>query len=449
MQFSELNLSQPILRALAHEGYTTPTPIQQQAIPHALAGSDVLGSAQTGTGKTAAFAIPILQRLGAAAMDKSKRGPQRCRALVLSPTRELAGQIADSFAAYGRETGLTHTVIYGGVSQVHQERALRRGIDIIVATPGRLLDLMQQRLVDLSGVEVLVLDEADRMLDMGFIDPIRRIAAATPSREKGRQTLLFSATMPRPIVQLANSLLKDPVRIAVDPVSSTAGRIEQAAYMVTTSGKQALLESLLADPTVERALVFSRTKHGAERIGRRLERAGIATATIHGNKNQNQRQRALNQFRMTCSRRARVLVATDVAARGLDVDGITHVFNFDLPMEAEAYVHRIGRTGRAGAAGIALSFCAPDERSMLRQIERLTGKSIQMRTADNVPAAATEERPSQPRREHTPPRKAPAAKANGADARTNQAPRSAKPRHWKGQPRSGRSVARSGTRHHA
>lgn len=396
MNFSELGLSQPILRALTQEGYTIPTPIQRDAIPQIMLGRDVLGCAQTGTGKTAAFALPILHRLTTGPIDKSHRGPRPIRVLVLSPTRELAGQIGDSFNAYGRETGLSHTVIYGGVSQYHQERALKRGADIVVATPGRLLDLIEQRIVDLSHVEVLVLDEADRMLDMGFIDPIRRIASKTPSaKEGGRQTLLFSATMPKAILQLAHSLLRDPVRVSVDHVAAEAPKIEQGLYMVRRDSKQALLEMLLADPAVERAVVFSKTKHGAERIGRRLERAGMAVATIHGNKNQNQRQRALDRFRSTSKQRAKVLVATDVAARGLDVDGITHVFNFDLPMEAEAYVHRIGRTGRAGATGIALSFCDSDERGLLRDIERMNGR-IPVRTADIPPLAPIERAP----REH-------------------------------------------------
>jgi ATP-dependent RNA helicase RhlE len=378
MYFSDLRLSPPILRAVEQEGYSTPTPIQEQAIPHVLAGRDVLGCAQTGTGKTAAFALPILHRLSIAPVDKARRGPQPPRALVLSPTRELAAQIGQSFAAYGSETSLAHTVIYGGVSQLHQERALARGADIVVATPGRLIDLMEQRLVDLSNIQILVLDEADRMLDMGFIHPIRRIAAATPAAS--RQTLLFSATMPKPIVQLAQALLRDPVRVAVSPVSSAAPAIEQAVYMVGRAAKQSLLEHLLNDGQITRAVVFTRTKHGADRVGRRLARAGILSETIHGDKAQNQRRRALDRFK---AGRARILVATDVAARGLDVDDITHVFNFDLPVEPEAYIHRIGRTGRAGATGIAISFCDSQEREQLRDIERLLGSRIDPRA---VPA---------------------------------------------------------------
>ena len=371
MSFSSLRLSQPILRALEREGYTTPTPIQAQAIPLVMSGRDVLGCAQTGTGKTAAFALPIIERLMAAPRDKSHRGAHKARALILSPTRELAEQIAQSFGTYGRDSGLAHTVIFGGVSQMHQERALARGVDIIVATPGRLIDLMEQRIVDLSQIEVFVLDEADRMLDMGFIQPIRRIASAI--KNASRQTLLFSATMPREIQQLAHSLLRDPAKVSVDPVSSVVPKIEQSLYIVDRNSKQSLLEHLLKNTGITRALVFTKTKHGADRVGKRLARAGIQSETIHGNKAQNQRRKALDKFR---SGHARVLVATDVAARGLDVDDITHVFNFDLPMEPEAYIHRIGRTGRAGATGIALSFCDREERGLLKDIERLLGKQI-------------------------------------------------------------------------
>jgi ATP-dependent RNA helicase RhlE len=380
MQFSQLSLSQPILRALQRQGYSTPTPIQKQAIPHVLAGRDVLGCAQTGTGKTAAFALPILHRLSTAAADKSSRGPRRARALILSPTRELACQISESFATYGAETGLSHTVIYGGVSQYHQERALKRGTDIIVATPGRLIDLLEQGLVDLSGIEVFVLDEADRMLDMGFIQPIRHIAAKTPAA--ARQTLLFSATMPKAILQLAHSLLREPVRVQVDPTTSTAETVEHSVFMVSRQRKQTLLEVLLEDPEITRAVVFTRTKHGADRVGRKLLRMGVRTETIHGNKAQNYRKRALDRFR---SGQARILVATDVAARGLDVDNISHVINFDLPVEAEAYIHRIGRTGRAGAAGIAYAFCDGEERPLLRDIERMLGTKVRVEQTPDLP----------------------------------------------------------------
>ncbi len=368
--FTSLNLSKPLLDAIAEEGYTTLTPIQAQAIAPVLLGRDLLGCAPTGTGKTAAFALPILHRLHGAPADTTRRGPAVPRALVLSPTRELAGQIEDSFSTYGKFTGLRQTVIYGGVSQFHQVKALQRGVDILVATPGRLMDLMEQRLVDLRSVEVFVLDEADRMLDMGFINPIRRIAAALPSK---RQTLLFSATMPRSIMHLADSLLRDPVRVSVAPVVTATPLIEQSVYMVGRGTTPALLEHLLGKPGVDRTLVFTRTKHGADKLTRKLNRAGLPALAIHGNKAQNQRQRALDAFR---SGRSRVLVATDVAARGIDVDGVSHVFNYDLPNEPEAYVHRIGRTGRAGAKGVAIAFCDHDERVFLRDIEKLTGKKL-------------------------------------------------------------------------
>ncbi len=370
MAFKALNLNPTILKALDQQGYHTPTPIQAKAIPPILEGKDVLGCAQTGTGKTAAFALPIIHRLTEMPVDKTRRGPAHPRALILSPTRELAAQIGDSFGTYGKHSGLSHTVIFGGVSQFHQVKAIHRGVDILVATPGRLMDLMDQKIVTLKDVKVFILDEADRMLDMGFIQPIRRIAAAVPA---GRQTLLFSATMPREIMHLADSLLKNPVKVAVTPVASAAPLITQSVYQVPFHNKQALLEMLLDEPGVERAVVFTRTKHGADRVCTRLERDGIAAVAIHGNKAQNYRTRALDSFK---SGKTRVLVATDVAARGLDVDNITHVFNFDLPMEPEAYVHRIGRTGRAGATGIAISFCDRAEFDQLRQIERLTGKQI-------------------------------------------------------------------------
>jgi len=379
MQFSQLSLSPALLRALEQEGYTTPTPIQAQAIPHVLEGRDVLGCAQTGTGKTAAFVLPLLHRLMTAPVDKAARGPVRARALILSPTRELACQIADSVGAYGRESGIAYTTIYGGVSQFHQERALRRGVDIIVATPGRLIDLMDQRLVDLSMVQTLILDEADRMLDMGFIKPIRQIAAKTPGT---RQTLLFSATMPGEIVSLAESLLKDPVRVSVTPVASAAPKIEQSLYMVPKALKQGLLHKLLEHHDINRCVVFTKTKHGADKVGKKLNQAGIEAETIHGNKAQNARKRALDSFK---SGKSRVLVATDVAARGLDVDNITHVINFDLPMEPEAYVHRIGRTARAGASGIAFSFCDHEERGLLRDIERLLKGKIPVSELPELP----------------------------------------------------------------
>lgn len=387
MLFSDLKLSSALLAVLAEEGYTTPTPIQAQAIPHILEGKDMLGCAQTGTGKTAAFALPILDRLMAQPIDKNRRGPVLARVLILSPTRELATQIAESISTYGRNTPLNYAVIYGGVSQFHQVRALQRGVDIIVATPGRLMDLMEQGYVKLDNINTFILDEADRMLDMGFIHPIRRIASALPAK---RQTLLFSATMPKPIMHLADSLLNKPVKVAVTPVASAAPLVEQKVYMVPHPGKQSLLRHLIEESDIRRAIVFTRTKHGADRVSKRLNADGIASDAIHGNKAQNARQRALEALR---AGRTRVLVATDVAARGIDVDGITHVFNYDIPDEPESYVHRIGRTGRAGATGIAISFCDRDEVGSLRDIERLTGKRVTAITtlpqiAERKPAAA-------------------------------------------------------------
>jgi len=372
MQFSSLGLSKSLLDAVASEGYDTPTPIQSQSIPAILAGRDLMGCAQTGTGKTAAFALPILQLL--TADGRGRRGRRQPRALILSPTRELAGQIEESMRTYGRRTDLRHVVIYGGVKQFRQVRQLEAGVDVIVATPGRLMDLMEQGFVDLSAVEVFVLDEADRMLDMGFIQPIRKIAEAIP---EGRQTLLFSATIPANIVKLAGSLLRDPVRVSVTPDAAAAPSIEQVLYMTSGAKKPALLAHLLGAGGVERAVVFTRTKHGAENLAKKLARDGVMAVAIHGNKSQSQRQRALDGFR---AGRSRVLVATDVAARGLDVDGITHVFNFNLPNEPEAYVHRIGRTGRAGATGVAVSLCSPEERQFLRAIERLTGTRMDAAT---------------------------------------------------------------------
>jgi ATP-dependent RNA helicase RhlE len=362
MSFADLSLSASLIRALADEGYTTPTPIQAKAIPSAVAGRDLLGCAQTGTGKTAAFALPVLHQLES--MGAPSRNP---RALVLSPTRELATQIADSLRAYGRHLPLRTEVVFGGVSQYHQERALRRGCDILVATPGRLIDLMEQGVLTLKDVRILVLDEADRMLDMGFIQPIRRIAKSVPST---RQTLLFSATMPKEVAHLAESLLRDPVRVAVAPVASAAPKIEQRVVRCDREAKQGTLHALMRDPAATRALVFTRTKHGADKVVRRLEGAGISAAAIHGNKAQNQRQRALDAFR---SGEVRVLVATDVASRGIDVDAVSHVVNFDVPVEPEAYVHRIGRTGRAGATGISITLCSRDENSLMRTIEKLIG----------------------------------------------------------------------------
>jgi ATP-dependent RNA helicase RhlE len=368
--FDQFSLNNSLLKALHQEGYTTPTPIQQQAIPHVLKGADLLGIAQTGTGKTAAFALPTLHRL---AHDPSKMPPRRgCRALILSPTRELASQIADSFKAYGRHLRLSVATVFGGVPIGKQERQLINGVDVLVATPGRLLDLIDRRAMGLRDVEILVLDEADQMMDLGFIHALRRIVTLLPSE---RQTLFFSATMPKAIASLADDFLRDPVHVSVAPISTTAERVDQSVMFVDSGQKQALLEVVLKDPKVERVLVFTRTKHGADRVVRSLDEANIHAAAIHGNKSQAQRERALASFK---SGRCRVLVATDIAARGIDVDGVTHVINYELPNVPEQYVHRIGRTARAGAAGIALSFCNGEERAYLRDIERLTRLKVEV-----------------------------------------------------------------------
>jgi ATP-dependent RNA helicase RhlE len=360
--FSELGLAAPILQALEGEGYTVPTPIQQQAIPHVLAGRDLLGIAQTGTGKTAAFALPILHRLAA---EKRAPRPRGCRTLVLSPTRELASQIADSFRAYGRHLGLRTTLMFGGVPKPRQARAMAGGVDILVATPGRLIDHLGDGAVKLDQVEILVLDEADHMLDLGFIVPIRRIAALLP---KVRQSLFFSATMPGEIAGLAGGLLHNPVQVSVAPVATTVERVEQQVIFVEASRKRSVLAQLLADGSLSRTLVFTRTKHGADRVVKQLGESGLEAAAIHGNKSQSQRERALAAFR---AGDVRVLVATDIAARGIDVDGVTHVINYELPNVPESYVHRIGRTARAGRAGIAISLCDAEERGHLRGIEKL------------------------------------------------------------------------------
>jgi ATP-dependent RNA helicase RhlE len=367
LQFSDLGLSSSLLAAVAAEGYAIPTPIQAQAIPPALAGRDLCGIAQTGTGKTAAFALPILQRL---AQPPQRPAPRTCRALVLSPTRELAGQIADNFRAYGVGTPLSTAVVFGGVSIGRQRDQLARGVDILVATPGRLLDLIDSRWLTLSGVQVFVLDEADRMLDLGFIHALKRIVKLLP---RPRQTLLFSATMPRPIALLADEYLDDPVKVSVAPAATTAERIDQRVVFVPAERKRDLLATMLRDPAFSRVLVFTRTKHGADRVVRHLAAAGIETAAIHGNKSQPQRERALAGFR---DGQTRVLVATDIAARGIDVEDVSHVVNFELPNVPEDYVHRIGRTARAGAAGIAIALCSDEERAYLRAIEKLTRASL-------------------------------------------------------------------------
>jgi ATP-dependent RNA helicase RhlE len=360
--FSDLGLIEPLQRAVRSESYTTPTPIQAQAIPHLLRGRDLLGCAQTGTGKTAAFALPILQRL---ASDGQRPVAKSCRALVLTPTRELAAQIEDSFAVYGRYLKLTRAVVFGGVGQSPQVRALARGVDILVATPGRLLDLMGQGFVRLDRLAVFVLDEADRMLDMGFIHDVQRVIRALPGR---RQTLLFSATMPAEIAALADSILTNPVKVAVNPVASTVEQVEQRVMFVERTDKRPLLGRMLQDPAIDRALVFTRTKHGANRVAQELARIGVQADAIHSNKSQTARTRALERFRTGAGR---VLVATDIAARGIDVDGISHVINYDLPNVPESYVHRIGRTARAGRSGVAISFCDAEERAYLRDIEAL------------------------------------------------------------------------------
>jgi ATP-dependent RNA helicase RhlE len=368
LNFKELHLIAPILKALETEGYTTPTPIQEQSIPDVLKGKDLLGCAQTGTGKTAAFAIPILQNLF---LQKNNDVPNNeIKALILTPTRELAIQIDESFAAYGKHTGLSHTVIFGGVSQFNQVNKLRRGVDILIATPGRLLDLISQRYVHLQHIKMFVLDEADRMLDMGFINDVKKIIAKLPVK---RQTLFFSATMPPEIARLSNSILTNPVRVEVTPASSTAENVDQSIYLVEKNDKRQLLIHLLKDNTIQNALVFTRTKHGADKIAKELYRAKISADAIHGNKTQFARQRALTNFK---NGKIRVLVATDIAARGIDVDDLSHVINFELPNIPETYVHRIGRTGRAGASGKALSFCDMEERAFLRDIHKLIDQEI-------------------------------------------------------------------------
>ncbi len=368
--FSELGLSQHILRALSEEGYTSPTPIQARAIPVALEGRDLFGSAQTGTGKTAAFALPTLERLSSSARTDDSRGGRAIRALVLAPTRELATQIAEGFISYGRHLRLRHTTVFGGVSQYRQVSELRRGVDILIATPGRLLDLMEQGYIDLRHVEILVLDEADRMLDMGFIHDIRRIVDKIPEE---RQTLFFSATMPDAIMRLADGILRNPEHVAVAPVSTTTELVEQSIYYVHKLEKKDLLLHLLRDRAHRSVIVFTRTKHGADRLTRELEHHRVPCAAIHGDKLQSARRRALENFK---TGRIRVLVATDIAARGIDVDDLSLVVNYDLPDEPETYVHRIGRTGRAGAAGVAISFCSSEEADNLRAIERLTKLEI-------------------------------------------------------------------------
>jgi ATP-dependent RNA helicase RhlE len=437
-QFTDLGLPETLLQAIAHEGYTTPSPIQAQAIPPLLQGRDLLGIAQTGTGKTAAFALPILARILA---DRRRPAPGSVRTLVLAPTRELAAQIADSFRAYGAvmRPALQVGVVVGGVSARPQMDMLARGVEVLVATPGRLLDLLSTRRDALTKTEVVVLDEADHMLDLGFIVPIRRIVSMLP---KVRQTLLFSATMPKEIAGLAGVLLNNPAQVSVAPVATTVEKVAQSVIFVNAVAKRDVLTELVRDEAVQRAIVFTRTKHGADRVVQHLEKAGVEAQAIHGNKSQNQRVRALEGFRRGATR---VLVATDIAARGIDVDGVTHVFNFELPDVPEAYVHRIGRTARAGASGQAISLCDNGERSLLRQIERLTRQTLPFTdrrgvlgptvdaTADNAAFAARPNRGAEGARRGPSHRGAnPGRTANGAAPSGKPAGRSARAQRFRG-----------------
>src|ERR1700730_14504564 len=430
--FQDFGLDDPISRALKEENYLTPTPIQAQTIPLALAGRDVVGIAQTGTGKTAAFALPILHRL---LQNRIKPQPKACRVLVLSPTRELSGQILDSFNAYGRHLRLTSALVIGGVPMGRQVRSIMTGVEVMVATPGRLLDLVQSNGLKLNQVEFLVLDEADRMLDMGFINDIRKIVAKLPVR---RQTLFFSATMPKDIAELAEQMLRDPARVAVPPVASTVERITQRIIQVDFAAKPAFLAQLLKQEPVDRALIFTRTKHGADKVVKRLATAGIAANAIHGNKSQNHRERVLAAFR---TGEIRTLVATDIAARGIDVDGISHVVNFDLPNVPETYVHRIGRTARAGADGIAISLVAGEENAFLRDIEKLIRITLPKEDRRTPGHRDTAPAPSQ----HRGARSAPHGR-DGRAARTNEAaPGSKGPR--RRRPSGGNGAAPPANRH--
>ncbi len=429
--FNEFGLTEPILRALAQENYVTPTPIQAQTIAPALAGRDIVGIAQTGTGKTAAFALPILHQLAASPRRAERK---TCRVLVLSPTRELSGQILDSFNAYGRHLGLTSALAIGGVPMGRQVRALLDGVDVLVATPGRLLDLVHSNALRLNHVGFLVLDEADRMLDMGFIHDIRKIVAKLPSE---RQTLFFSATLPQQIAELAKQMLRDPVRVAVTPAATTVERVEQRVIHVTRPGKPALLAELLRGEAIDRTLVFTRTKHGADKVVRGLVKAGIAAHAIHGNKSQNQRERVLGEFR---SGKIRTLVATDIAARGIDVDGISHVINYDLPNEPDTYVHRIGRTARAGAAGIAISLVDGEEVAYLRAIEKLIRQTIAAQGQPAMRPPQQDERAKRTRRVDNRPHGHHAAHQHGKHRRPDAAsgaPRPAQPNRDHGHPANG------------
>jgi len=425
-KFSDIALRPPILRAVEESGYETMTPIQSQAIPKVLAAKDLIAVAQTGTGKTAAFSLPMIQLL---LKGEGKRNPKTVRALVLAPTRELAVQIAENVTAYSKYLHLRTALVYGGASEKPQIKALAQGVDILIATPGRLLDLVDRKHINLTQAEFLVLDEADRMLDMGFIRDIQKIVQHLP---RTRQTLLFSATMPKSVEKLANSILRNPERVEVAPAATTAEKVTQHVMMVPKARKRDLLAHVLKDEAIKRVLVFTRTKHGANRVARHLEQLGITSGAIHGNKSQNARQKSLNEFR---DGKIRALVATDVAARGIDVDGVTHVINFDLPNEPESYVHRIGRTARAGASGVSLSFCDHDERAYLRDIEKIIRQQVPMRDDhpfhmegitlggddddDDLDDTRTGHRPSAPRRrnnsgKHKPNRRINQPKAHGA-----------------------------------
>ena len=386
--FDSIELFEPIHKALADENYVTPTPIQMQTIPPAVDGKDILGCAQTGTGKTAAFALPILDFIG---VEQPKAQPKRPSSLILAPTRELAIQISDSFKVYGRHMRFKQALVYGGVSQKKQVESLRKGTDVLIATPGRLLDLMQQGFIELGNVQIFVLDEADRMLDMGFLPALKKIIAKLPRK---RQSLFFSATLPPKSKELSKELLFEPVFVDVTPKSPSVKKIDEQTWLLDRDKKIPALKEILDGKGVERTIVFTRTKRGANQVTRKLENAGIRAAAIHGNKSQNARQRALEAFR---NMQITVLVATDVAARGIDIDGVSHVINFDIPVEAESYVHRIGRTGRAGATGIAISFCTPDEHQELEAIERLVGKKFELETPYGKPSAPRNDKPKRGR----------------------------------------------------
>jgi ATP-dependent RNA helicase RhlE len=409
--FASLGLTAPLLGALSTEGYTNPTPIQTQAIPPVLQGRDICGIAQTGTGKTAAFALPVLQLLSSISQ---RPAAQTCRSLVLAPTRELAGQIADSFRAYGAALPLSIAVVFGGVAIGRQRQQLARGVDVLVATPGRLLDLIDSGSLSLSRVGILVLDEADRMLDLGFIHALRRIVKLLPEK---RQTLLFSATMPKPIASLADEYLTHPVQVVVTPAATTVASVEQGVVFVSSDQKRSLLADFLRDPALQRVLVFTRTKHGADRVVRHLDQSGIAATAIHGNKSQPERERALARFR---GGTVRVLVATDIAARGIDVEGVSHVVNFELPNVPEDYVHRIGRTARAGAAGVAIAFCSDEERPYLRDIEKLTRRSVRVMPAPSAAVGGAASLPALLHRREF-------GKPGSPAARDDRAPRKSQP----------------------